>query len=71
MKMHPTDKPKIYHGITGNYYIISKSIDPLMEICRYIDKSVNSIGYSKKYECYVLHIKRKLHKELLRAYMRR
>ena len=49
-------------GITGNYYYTAIKPETLVDVCKIIGKSVNSIYYNKKYKLYVIRIRSKQHK---------
>lgn len=59
---------EIKYGITGNYYAFSKDKNDLIELCTQINKAVNSIYWNTKYEYWVIRIKSKVHKKLLKGY---
>lgn len=55
----------IVTGVTGNKYILGFSKDLVKWACQMIDKSPNSVYYSKKYDCWAARIKSKYHKRKL------
>jgi len=56
----------IRHGITGNKYVTSSNKQDVIDICLILDKSINSIYWSKKYKVWAIRIKSKKHKHMLR-----
>ena len=58
-----TDIPTIKTGIGGNVYAFSSNKNTLIKLCEQINKSTNSIYFSKKHNCYAIRIKAKHHKE--------
>ena len=61
-----SNKVIIQHGITGNYYVKCISKEPLINICDKINKSHNSIVFHNKVGLYVIRVKNKKQKELLK-----
>ena len=51
--------PTLKIGLGGNHYVICDTKEKLISICKSIDKSVNSIYYNDKYECWAIRIKSK------------
>lgn len=68
-KLHCTKTSYVQfkHGLTGNLYVISKDSWPLEEICHKIDKSPSSVYFNKKYNCWAIRIKSKIHKDAIRS----
>lgn len=56
----------IKYGITGNYYAVSKDKNQLIDLCRKIGKSPNSIGWSEKFGTWVFRVKNRTHKNRLK-----
>jgi hypothetical protein len=56
----------IAHGITGNKYVLSDSVQELADVCIDIGKSTSSIRYVEKYKKYAIRIKSKKHKQMLK-----
>ena len=52
----------IHHGITGNYYIVSRDRMKIAEVCKQIGKAESSIYYSRRYEAWVARVKNKKQK---------
>lgn len=57
---------KIKYGITGNYYAFSDDLKDVEDICLKINKSKSSIYYNIKYKKWVIKIKNKKQKKLLK-----
>lgn len=58
----------IRYGITGNYYVTSKHILELVEVCENISKSKKSIYFNKKYRLWAIRIKSRKHKKILKKF---
>lgn len=58
------DRVTFTRGLTGNYYFISTDKQKLINICKQINKSINSVYFSSKYQCYCIRLKHKEHKML-------
>ena len=56
----------IRHGITGNKYVLGTQ-EELQNICDRIGKSVTAIHVSDRYNCFVMRLKSKHHKQQLKA----
>lgn len=56
----------IAHGITGNKYVLADSSQELFSLCLDIGKSPNSIRWVEGYQKYVVRIKSKKHKNMLK-----
>jgi hypothetical protein len=52
----------VRYGITGNYYVTSDIKAELVEVCKQIFKSSNSIYWNKKHKVWAIRIKSKKHK---------
>ena len=63
------DYPTIRVGIGGNYYIVCSVKYRLEDFCNMIGKKPSSIKFHKKYLCWVVRIKNKKQKEILKGYM--
>jgi hypothetical protein len=59
------ETPLLKIGVGGNYYVICDTKEKLIPICNQINKSVNSIYFNKKYECWAIRIKSKATKQKL------
>jgi hypothetical protein len=57
---------KIKHGITGNYYGFSELKSEIEELCEKIKKAKSSIYWNKKYNVWVIKVKQKSQKQLLK-----
>lgn len=47
-------------------YLICSQKEPLLPICDLLDKSRNSVYFNKKYQCYAIRVKSRLHKKILK-----
>jgi hypothetical protein len=54
------------YGITGNYYFTSEIKDELIKVCETLNISKERVKFHKKYEIWVLRIKSKKTKILLK-----
>jgi len=61
--------PRLKIGLGGNYYVICDTKEKLVTICNQINKSVNSIYFNKKYNCWAIKIKRERTKQQLLTIM--
>lgn len=62
-----TDSPTFKKGVGGNYYVFCTIKEPLEDICGNIGKSVESIYYHDKHECWVFRVRAPHHKRALDA----
>ena len=60
-----TSVPTLKVGIGGNYYVICDTKEPLEEICAAIDKSIRSIRWHFKHNCWVFRARTQYHKRQL------
>lgn len=66
VEQEATFRPKLKTGIGGNYYVISTEKDNLDAICVMIKKSKTAVKFHKKYNCWVVRVKDKKTKKLLK-----
>lgn len=66
-----TFRPQLKVGIGGNYYVISTDKSNLEAICVMIKKSKTAVVLHKKYQCWVIRIKSKKQKILLKQLFER
>lgn len=56
-KMQVDHTAKLYHGITGNFYVVSTVKSSIEQICLKISKSITSIYFSSKHNCWAIRVK--------------
>lgn len=61
-------KPCYRAGLNGNLYAFCNTKAPLVPICKYIGKSIDSIFYNPKYEVWEIRVRAEHHKKKLREY---
>lgn len=57
---------QIRHGITGNYYAFCINKEPVIQFCLQINKPTSCIYFNKKYNVWVIRIKSKQSKEIIK-----
>lgn len=70
LSLHKADKsnPLVFHGLTGNYYVVCEDKTKLENVCKIINKSFSAIYYSVSYECWSIRVKCRKHKQLIKEY---
>jgi len=64
--VHPTLKV----GLGGNHYVICDTRERIVPVCEIINKSTNSIYFSKKYNCFAIRVKaKKMKRRLLSLFL--
>lgn len=66
-----TFRPQLKVGVGGNYYVISTDKNNLDAICVMIKKSRNAVYFSEKYQCWIIRVKSKKQKILLKELFER
>ncbi len=61
-----TFQPKLKVGVGGNHYVISTDKHNLEAICIMIKKSRRAVVFHKKHQCWVIRVKSKKQKKLLK-----
>ena len=56
------------YGVGGNLYVWSLRKETLFSVCRNLQKSVNSIYFNYKHQCWVVRVKSKRHKKLFKEH---
>lgn len=61
-----SESPQFRFGITGNYYVFCDLKEPLIDIAVKLKKSINSIYFNSRYKVWVIKVKNKTQKNILK-----